>query len=172
MAPARYTNTGQSNEASSRENDLTKAKASKPTSAAILLLAYSIRMGPRSEESRKEPCSAAMTCAAQRTSWYSMKATGDPPLLCMRRRQKPGKLCNKNTTSAAQCRGTTANYRKCEGSTHSECATALDIEQTLTMLVKKQNQNRTLITHAAPKIVGEVETEVLASRVLINSTFQ
>lgn len=83
------------------------AQASKPTSAAILLLAYSIRMGPRSEESRKEPCSAAMTCAAQRTSWYSMKATGDPLLLCMRRRQKPGKLCNKNTTCAAQCQGAT-----------------------------------------------------------------
>lgn len=78
------------------------AQASKPTSAAILLLAYSIRIGPRSEDSKKEPCREANTCAAQHTSWYSMKATGDPPLLCMRRRQKPGKLCNKNTTSAAQ----------------------------------------------------------------------
>lgn len=97
------------------------SKGKQPTSAAILLLAYSIRMGPRSEDSRKEPWSAAMTCAAQRTSWYSMKATGDPPLLCMRRRQKPGKLCNKNTTSAAQCQGTTANYGMCEG-THSDCA--------------------------------------------------
>jgi hypothetical protein len=126
-------------------------------------LAYSIRMGPRSEDSRKEPCSAAMTCAAQRTSWYSMKATGDPPLLCMRRRQKPGKLCNKNTTSAAQCRGTTANYRMCEGSTHSECA--LDNRADPHHVSKKRKSTEHLL-HMRHQKSGEVETEVLASRSL------
>lgn len=84
-----------------------------PTSCAILLLAYSIRMGPRSDDSRNEACRAAMTRAALPTSRYSTKTTGDPPpvapaaapaagapllVVCMRSRQKPGKLCNKNTT--------------------------------------------------------------------------
>lgn len=77
----------------------------EPTSAAILLLAYSMRMAPRSELSRKVPCRAAITCAAHRTSWYSMNATGDPPLLCMRRRQKPGKLCNTRIPHSAELSG-------------------------------------------------------------------
>ncbi|KAJ8898536.1 hypothetical protein PR048_003896 [Dryococelus australis] len=34
-----------------------------------------------------------MAWAANRTSWYSTNATGEPPFPCMRRRQKPGKLC-------------------------------------------------------------------------------
>jgi hypothetical protein len=113
-----------------------KAKASKPTSAAILLLAYSIRMGPRSEDSRKEPCA------------------GD---------RSQGKLCNKNTTSAAQCRGTTANYRMCEGSTHSECA--LDNRADPHHVSKKRKSTEHLL-HMRHQKSGEVETEVLASRSL------
>lgn len=62
-------------------------------SAAILLFAYSMRMAPRSEESRNVPWSVAIACAATLTSWYSIKAHGEPPLVCMRNRQKPGKLC-------------------------------------------------------------------------------
>lgn len=61
----------------------------------ILLLAYSIRIAPRSEESRKEPWSVDMAWAAQRKSWYSTKATGDPPLECIRSRENPGKLCKQ-----------------------------------------------------------------------------
>lgn len=84
---------------------LAARKEPEPTSAAILLLAYSMRMAPRSELSRKVPWRAAITCAAHRTSWYSMNATGDPPLLCMRRRQKPGKLCNTRIPHSAELSG-------------------------------------------------------------------
>lgn len=61
----------------------------------ILLLAYSILIAPRSEESRKEPWRVFIAWVAQRTSWYSIKATGDPPLECIRRRENPGKLCTQ-----------------------------------------------------------------------------
>lgn len=65
-------------------------------SAAILDFAYSTRIAPRSDDSRKVPCSADIADPAHAASLNSTNATGMLPgcelFECIRRRQKPGKL--------------------------------------------------------------------------------
>lgn len=76
---------------------------------AIFDLANSMRIGPRSEDSKKVPCSKLMAWPAHSASLNSTKATGagaefgdngpdengddvDGSLVCIRRRQKPDRL--------------------------------------------------------------------------------
>lgn len=54
------------------------AAAHRPASVAILDLAYSMRMAPRSLDNKNDPCSACMALAAPATSRYSTNATGAP----------------------------------------------------------------------------------------------
>lgn len=65
-------------------------------SATIFDLAYSIRIAPRSDDSRNVPCSADIAEPAHAASLNSMNATGTLPCCvpfeCIRRRLKPGKL--------------------------------------------------------------------------------
>lgn len=65
-------------------------------SATIFDLAYSIRIAPRSDESRNVPWSADIAEPAHAASLNSINATGTlpccVPFVCIRRRLKPGKL--------------------------------------------------------------------------------
>lgn len=65
-------------------------------SATIFDLAYSMRMAPRSDDSRYEPWRADMADPAHAASLNSMNATGPlsgwVPFVCIRRRLKPGIL--------------------------------------------------------------------------------
>lgn len=65
-------------------------------SATIFDFAYSIRIAPRSDDSRNVPCSADIAEPAHAASLNSINATGTlpccVPFVCNLRRQKPGKL--------------------------------------------------------------------------------
>lgn len=65
-------------------------------SATIFDFAYSIRIAPRSDDSRNVPWSADIAEPAHAASLNSTNATGTLPCCvpfeCIRRRQKPGKL--------------------------------------------------------------------------------
>lgn len=66
-------------------------------STTIFDFAYSIRIAPRSDDSRNVPCSADIAEPAHAASLNSTNASGTlpwcVPFVCIRRRLKPGKLC-------------------------------------------------------------------------------